>query len=209
MNGLVNGFYRVAEWVTRLVYVNLLWIGFTIVGLGVLGLIPATTAMFAVVRKWVSGDDDIPVFQTFWGVYRDEFWKVNGLGLILVAIGYLIYVEYSILRTQESVVYYVASFGVLAQFIMYGIVVMYFFPIYVHFSLKSFSYFKWPFFLGIGHPILTIFLAVVTNAVLYFALKTLPALVVFVGGSTMAFFLTWGIAKTFPKFEKTAQEQEA
>src|SRR5699024_11547381 len=114
------------------------------------------------------GDDDIPIFQTFWGVYRSEFWKVNGLGLILAVVGYLIFIEFSILRTQESVVYYIASFGVIAQLLLYGIVVMYFFPIYVHFSLKSFSYFKWPFFIGIGHLRFAVFLVFVCICLFYF-----------------------------------------
>ncbi|TQS75000.1 DUF624 domain-containing protein [Ornithinibacillus gellani] len=205
MNSLVNGFYRISEWITRLVYVNLLWIAFTLVGLVVFGFAPATAAMFAVIRKWVAGEDDIPVFKTFWGIYRKDFWKVNVPGLLLALGGYLIYIEYAILRSQDSMVYYIASFGVIAQLILYFIIVMYFFPIFVHFNLKSFSYLKWPFLVGVGHPILTIFLAVVTNVLLYAVVKTVPVLLVFFGGSVTAFIITWGASKTFSKYEQATE----
>ncbi|NGP43842.1 YesL family protein [Bacillaceae bacterium SIJ1] len=202
MNGLAIGFYRVAEWVTRLAYVNLLWIAFTLVGLIVFGFAPATAAMFAVVRKWVSGEDDIPIFKTFWKVYRKEFWKIFGVGFILAVVGYFIYIEFSILRTQDSLMYYLASFGVIGQYILYFIVVMYFFPIYAHFDLKPFAYLKWAFAIGVSHPILTLFLAVVTNVLLYVTAVTLPILIVFFGGSVTAYILTWGASKTFSAYER-------
>lgn len=65
MNGFIDGYYRFAVWITRFAYLNLLWIAFSLVGLGVVGFFPATAAMFAVVRKWVHGEKDIPVFQVF------------------------------------------------------------------------------------------------------------------------------------------------
>ncbi|MDY0409153.1 hypothetical protein [Paracerasibacillus soli] len=33
MNGFVAGYYRVSVWVTRFAYLNLLWIGFSALGL--------------------------------------------------------------------------------------------------------------------------------------------------------------------------------
>ena len=64
---LANGFYRFCEWVMRLAYLNLLWIGFTLAGAVIFGLAPATAAMFAVTRQWTLGKTDVPVFQTFFG----------------------------------------------------------------------------------------------------------------------------------------------
>src|SRR5699024_8412175 len=205
MTSFANKSYRFAEWITRLAYVNLLWIIFSLLGMVVFGFSPATAAMFAVVRKWVSGDDDVPVFQTFWSTYRKEFVESNILGILLAVVGYLIYIEFSILRSQESVVYFVASYGVIAQLILYFIIVMYFFPIFVHFKLKLFDYIKWPFIIGIGHPIMTIFLAVVTNVLMYVVMHTVPILAFFFGGSVTAFILTWGISKTFSAYEKNGK----
>lgn len=207
MSGMANGFYKFADWATRLFYVNVLWMAFTLLGLVLFGLFPATAAMFAVIRKWNEGEDDIPVFKTFWESYKTEFIRVNILGWVLAILGYLIYIEFSILRTQDSVVYYIASFGVIAQLILYMVIVLYFFPIFVHFNLKMFDYLKWPFILGIQHPILTVFLTVVLNVLIFVTLNTLPVLAVLFGGSVIAFITMWGISKTFANYEQ--QEETA
>src|SRR5690625_7635570 len=87
MEGFALKYYRFTVWVVRLVYVNLLWILFTVIGLGVLGIMPATAAMFAVVRKWLRGEDDFPIFTTYKDAYKEEFLKANLLGYILAIIG--------------------------------------------------------------------------------------------------------------------------
>ncbi|WP_163536305.1 YesL family protein [Gracilibacillus sp. YIM 98692] len=63
-----------------LAYINALWILFTLAGLIVFGFFPATTAMYAVFRKRVMGDESIKVFRLFWSTYRREFIKGNKLG---------------------------------------------------------------------------------------------------------------------------------
>lgn len=201
MTRLVNGFYRVSELITRMAYINLLWVVFTILGLGIFGITPATAAMFSVIRKMVLGDDDIPVVKTFWATYRKDFIKLNLLGLILALIGYIVYIEFSILRMQTHIAYYIASFGVIVQMLLLYIVLLYFFPIFVHFNLKFTDYFKWPFMVGFRHPIMTIFLILATNIILYMIYITIPAILFLFGGAITAYILTWGVAKTFPFYE--------
>jgi len=207
MTRLTMVFYRFSEWVTRFAYVNLLWVVFTLLGLVIFGITPATAGMFAVIRKWLTGEHDVPVFKTFWEVYRKDFLKLNALGLILAFIGYFIYIEFSILRTQTHIAYYIASFGVIAQMILYFVVLIYFFPIFVHFNLKFFDYLKWPFLIGFIHPIMTIFLAIVTNVLLYILYVTIPAIIFFFGGSIVAYILTWGASKTFSFYEKIEKRE--
>lgn len=201
MKGFLKGYYQFSVWAMRLAYVNLLWVVFTIVGLGFLGLMPATAGMFAVVRKWVSGEDEIKVFPTFWSSYRKEFVKSNLVGYILIGIGYILYIEFQILRAQESLVYFIASFGVIALFILLLIILLFVFPVFVHFNLSVFQNIRWAVTIGIMHPILTIVLGGVVGFMCYIAFMTIPALLVFFGGSVSAFILTWGASKTFSKFE--------
>jgi len=201
MEGFIAGYYKFSVWITRFAYLNLLWILFTLLGFIVFGFMPATAAMFAVVRKWNMGEDDIPIFKTFWKAYREDFLKTNGLGLILFFIGYILIMEFKILRLQESVIYFIVSFSVLAILILYAIVLTYFFPIYVHFNLKISDYLKWPFIIGIVHPILTLFLVVGTVLFAYITFITIPAILFFFGGSVIAFFIMWGVSKTFSKYE--------
>lgn len=201
MKGFVKGYYTLAVWITRFAYVNLLWVMFTILGLLIFGFIPATVAMFSVVRKWIVGDKDIAIFKVFWDSYKSEFLKANLIGYILFIIGYLLTIEFQILRAQESLVYLIASYGVIAVFILYFIVLLYFFPIFVHFNLKAIHYIKWPLIVGIVHPILTIFLTVAVISINYITFLTIPALLFFFGGSVTAFIIMWGASKTFSKYE--------
>lgn len=79
LNGFVGVLYRTSEWIMRLVYLNLLWIAFSLLGIVLFGFFPATAAMFSVVRKWIMGETDVRVFKEFWQTYRKEFWKSNRL----------------------------------------------------------------------------------------------------------------------------------
>src|SRR5690625_7886567 len=96
-NILTGRFMKVCEVISRMAYVNLLWIFFTILGLGVLGIIPATVSLFTITRKWVMSEQDIPVFKTFWQTYRKEFIKSNMLGVILFEIVFLLYIDLAFL----------------------------------------------------------------------------------------------------------------
>src|SRR5690625_1946818 len=96
--GPMGGFYTLANWIMRLAYVNILWIAFSLVGIIILGFFPATIGMFTVIRKWIQGDGDIPIFTTFWATYKKEFLKSNLLGLFLSLIGYILYIDFIFLR---------------------------------------------------------------------------------------------------------------
>lgn len=202
MNGFVGGYYRFSVWVTRFAYLNLLWIFFSVIGLLLFSFFPATAAMFAVVRKWINKDTDIPIFHTFWKAFKKEFIRINMLGLVLVTSGYLLIVELQILRTQEHVAYLIASYTVIGLILIYAIVLLYIFPMFSHFQLKFTHYFKWAFLIGIGHPILTIVLFGGVIAIQYFAYATIPILLFFFGGSITAYILMWGASQVFMKYEK-------
>lgn len=201
MEGLANSLYRLCEWIMRFAYVNLLWIIFSIFGLIIFGFIPATVAMFAIVRKWIMGEQDLKIFKEFWTLYRKDLFKANVLGYILLITGYVLSIELQILRASDNIVYFISSFGVIALIVLYIIVVMYFFPIFVHFNLKFREYFKWPFIIGVIHPVLTVFLLVVISSIHYITFQMVPALLFFFGGSVTAFILMWGASRIFPRFE--------
>lgn len=201
MQGFVSGYYRFAVWATRLAYLNILWIAFTILGLGIFGIIPATVAMFAVTRKWVHRETDIPIFKTFWESYKKEFIQANILGIILFLIAYLLVIQFNILYHQESLMYKLASFSIVALMILYAIIITYFFPIFVHFDLRTFDYIKWPFIIGIVHPILTIVLIVGIGILVNILLTTIPAMLFFFGGSGISYIVMYGVNLTFSKYE--------
>src|SRR5690625_1006749 len=91
--------FRVCEIICKMAYVNVLWIIFTLFGLVAFGFFPSTVALFAVTRKWIMGEHSIPVFTTFWSVFRQEFFKSTWLGIGLFIIGYILYIDLAYLPT--------------------------------------------------------------------------------------------------------------
>lgn len=201
MAEVARGYYSVAIWITRFAYLNILWILFTMAGLLFFGVMPATVAMFAVVRKWQRSEEEVRMFAVFWEIYRQEFWKANGLGIILFALGYLFSVQFQILGAQSALVYQMAQFSVVIAFALLAVFLVYLFPVYVHFKLRTIQYLKWPLILAIVHPILTVFLLVCIGAGGYLIFQAFPAVLFFFGGSLSAYLITWGVSKTFAKYE--------
>lgn len=207
MKGFVGGYYSFAIWITRLAYLNILWILFTVLGLVVFGLAPATTAMFSITRKWVLGESEVPMFKTFWETYKKEFLRSNAIGIILFVVIYLLSIEFQILRSVEGASYFIASYAVLAMLLILSILILYLFPIFVHFKLRFIDYFKWPLIIGILHPILTVFLLVVVGGLNLLTIIFLPGLIFFLNASITAYIVTWGVAKTFDKYEDTPENE--
>src|SRR5690625_3037055 len=117
MQGFAQGYYRFSVWVVRLVYVNILRLLFTLIGLGVPGLMPATAGMFAIVRKWIRGEDDLAIFKTSKDSSRTEFLKANILGYILAVVGYFLYLDIQFMSIPE---------GLFFKFFTYIIMVVFF-----------------------------------------------------------------------------------
>src|SRR5699024_6508383 len=128
MQNIALAYYRISACIMRLAYINLLWVVFSVMGLIVIVFMRSTAAMFAVVRKWVSGDYDISIFRTFWNSYRTEFLKANLLGYMLLVIGYVLFLDLQFLRAQDNIVYTFFSFIILGLFLIYFMVLLYVFP---------------------------------------------------------------------------------
>jgi uncharacterized membrane protein YesL len=197
-NGFMAGFYRISEWIMRFAYLNLLWIGFTLLGFIFFGFFPATTAMFAVTRKWVMGETDLPTFQTFLGAYRAEFIKSNFLGLILFIIGLILYFDYRYLLQSSS------SFGqlvhtlFLAFFFIYGLLLLYVFPVFVHFDIKVYQVIIKSLLLMFLNPITSIMM-IAGSMVVSLAGAMFLILLPLISGSILSFILTWCTQHAFLK----------
>src|SRR5690625_6913715 len=115
---------------------------------------PATASMFAVVRKWVRGEDDLAIFKTFKESFRAEFLKANILGYILAIVGYFLYLDIQFMRIQEGLFFQFFTYIIIVVFFLYFIILLYFFPVFVHFELKIKQYIKCPLSFGIMNPII-------------------------------------------------------
>lgn len=200
LQGWQAGLHRVCEWIMRLLIVNLLWIGFTIMGLVIFGFFPATAAMFAVVRKWVMNDNDVPIFRTFVQVYRSEFVKVNGLGLILAVFAFTIYFYLDVYQFDSGFIFLITRVVLFVSIILFYAQLMYFFPTYVHYKLPFFQYLKMPIIFALSSPFRTIFMVIMAFGI-YMILTNFPGLQPFLAGSTLSLICMFIAYQVFSKFE--------
>ncbi|TSB45499.1 YesL family protein [Alkalicoccobacillus porphyridii] len=189
MRGPMGGLQKIAEWITRLAYINLLWLGFTIAGLVIFTIFPATFAMFAVIRKWILGETDLPVFKTFLSYFKKDFISGNLIGLLITVIGLILYVDLQFLITfaGEGIVAYF-YYPVLFVTLVVALGTLFIFPVYVHYDLKRLQVIKTAFFLMAVNPILSILMVVALGTSAY-AMLSFPATVVFFGASIPAYLI--------------------
>lgn len=203
MNGIMNVLYRFCQWVTRLVYLNLLWGAFIILGLGVFGFFPATTAMFAVIRKWIMGDTDNPVMKTFWTFYKKEFMKSNLLGMILCLTGYMLYMDYYFLQGASGLIK-LLTYPLILVILLFLFMLLYVIPISVHYEITTWKALKTSLLFVIMHPFVTITMAA-SCYIIYLIMKLIPGLIPLLGGSIITYIL---MAPTYYVFRKNQQKQE-
>lgn len=207
-SGLTSGVYRICNWIMRLAIVNLLWMGFTLVGLVIFGFAPATTALFAIIRKWVMGHDDVPIFKTFWSNYRSEFVRANILGLIFLIVGYILYVDFRFSLDFEGALQPVLLVGIMLVGIVYLLTLMYLFPVLVHFELRSLKqYIKNAFLIGVSQLPST--LLMIGGAFLtYLIIRFLPGTLLFFSASVLSFCVYWSAHRAFEKIEAKLGQAE-
>lgn len=133
-------FQTFSEWLFRLMRANLLWIGFTLLGLGVFGIMPATVALFTVVRKWNMKDTDFKVYPVFKEAYFKSFKESNLIGLIFLFIAAFLFLDLSF--SEQMTGFFSLFLYVLFLFLMLMLVVviLFFFPIYVHYEFTVKEY---------------------------------------------------------------------
>jgi uncharacterized membrane protein YesL len=145
----------ICQWITRLAYINLLWLLFMILGLFVLGAAPATVAMFTLIRKWIMGESDLPVFTTYWETYKKEFWKANSLGFILAGISIILYLDWRLISSLQGSLYPILMGCLIGVFFLFLVLTLFIFPVYVQYEYKTLQYIKTAFLLGISYPLYT------------------------------------------------------
>lgn len=207
LSGLWGGFYRISVWVTRFAWLNMLWIAFTLIGLILFGFMPATIAMFAVVRKWVLKEYDIPVFETFFKEYKSNFLRANLLGLVIYIIGYFlsVFLKYTGLMNDTSFYPILLGIFVIAAF-LYVMLVLYIAPVYVHYQLHFWQYIRYAVSIGavnLHYSICTITIL----AGIYFASLKFPGITLFFSFSVSAYASMFIIHIGFSQLLKKQQKQ--
>ena len=186
---IVNTLDKIFTWIMRLAAVNALWFLYTLKGLIILGLFPATLSAMKIFRKWKLGDFDFPIWKTFKQEYHAEFGKSNAIGWILTMAGIVLSLNYLAIQSMGSVsILSHVAFYLLIFF--YLTLVIWSFPQLAHYDGKISHFFKNAIIIGFGRIHYTIAVLVYVYAVLYISLK-FPGLLPFFTISAIALGWIW------------------
>lgn len=203
MNLFTSTIYRATEWITRLAYLNLLWIFFTLTGLLLFGFFPSTLAMYAIVRDWLNGKTDIDIFKNFWNYYKTEFVKSNLLGLFLITIIVLIGLDIYYVQMNDFTWISIPLYAMILLFILF---LFYLFPAFTHFDLNLFPLIKNTFFIMLISPLHTLLIIICIGALFIF-INVFPGSAFIFGGSLYALITSWLALHAFNKLAQNRVNQ--
>lgn len=201
MKGMLSGIYRISEKVMLIAYTNILWILFSLLGFVLIGIMPATVAMFAVMRKLIREEEQVSISSLFWNKYKDEFVKANLYGYLLLIVGAVFVMDVMLFQSLDGLPFMLLSILSAGLLLVFLAVVLYFIPLYVHYDLPFFQYIKTAFLLTFTHPIQT-FIMIASGAVIGFILLLLPGSLFFFSGSLYCFIVTKTALKVFAHVEE-------
>lgn len=166
-------------WLSDMVHLQLLWVLFTLAGLVIGGLFPATYALFAVQRQMIRKKSVGQLNKLFWKEYKANFVKANGLGLLssLLVLGLYLY--------YQSVINIVGPMRVVFSFVAIGVIVFAAMtvvltgPVAAHFELNIFQIIKHAVIIEVSCPIHTVAILAATAA-FGWSIYQFPVLVPFV-----------------------------
>lgn len=184
------------EWFMRLAYVNCIWLLFS---LPVITLPQSTVSLFTVTGKWIQGETDIPVFKTFYGAFKNNFWKSLQLGVVLLLLISLLYIDFTILQTETSSVFLVLRYGLYVLIILFLITIFYVFPVYLKWGLPWYKCLFVALMVGLSHPVLT-FLVICSSLFTMFIFLFWPGIGLFFAGSLNALLISKVVDLRFEKW---------
>ncbi|MGY3715721.1 YesL family protein [Sutcliffiella cohnii] len=192
--------YKILEWITRFAYINALWIIFTLAGGILLGLFPATVALYSIIRQWLKGNWEQPIFQQFFLYYKLEFWKSNRLGIFLYTIGIILTINIFFLYENINLLLSWTAAPFLAGIVIFILLLFYLFPAYVHFDEQNKVVVKDAFLIMLISPIYTLgmFISIAAFAVI---VSLLPALFFIFGVSFYGFITMWFALHAFNQIQ--------
>lgn len=203
MNGkeIVSKLDFILQWIFRLVVLNVAWIFYSVLGLFVAGVFPATAAMLSVARKWILGEHDIKIFQTFKNAYRQEFATANILGWILTITGVILYVNFQLMKNSVSVFSVVTPFAFYLMVFFYMILLIWAFPMLVHYKATWRQHLKNAIIVGLSKIHYTLMCGLAIFAILYLSLSY-PGIIPFFTISVLGIGVMWVTLRVFTKMDQ-------
>lgn len=206
-NGIVTTLDKIMHWVTKLAFLNFLWIAFSILGLFVAGAFPATVATLNVSRKWIGGEQDLKIWKTFKGTYRQEFFSANILGWLFTLIGLVLYFNYRLLAASQGEVLFIVPIAFYIVTFIYIFIVIWTFPLLAHYQASIMQHLKNALVIGLTKIHISIAKVIVIFSVLYLSLE-LPVLIPFYTFSICSLVWIWLSMHVFSQLDNRSVSEK-
>ncbi|WP_254678671.1 YesL family protein [Arthrobacter sp. 24S4-2] len=179
-------FFDTLLWIACL---NLLWIVFTLAGLGVFGVGPATAAAQILVRRRVRGEA-APLIRFFVREYGRNFARGNGLALPVMLAGAALALNWNYFARSGDLLPQLMAAGVFVAAIFLAAVACHLFPMFARYELPLAQYLLMSSRFALRHLAGTAILLFVTAAAL-FASQALPGLIPFFSVGAWLYVTGW------------------
>ncbi|WP_078551338.1 YesL family protein [Bacillus alkalicellulosilyticus] len=198
---IVSSLDYILRWIMQLAVINLLWFYYTLIGLFVGGVFPATVAALGLSRKIIMGEMDVEKRKTFKRIYKEEFLRANLIGWFLTAIGVVLYLNYLAIINSNEELFFVIPFTFYFILLFYLIVVIWIFPLVAHYQTSWFGYIRSAIIIGLTKIHYTLASALVISVVVYFSLD-FPGIIPFFSISLIAISCMWIAMQTFGQLDQ-------
>lgn len=236
MKGAMGGLYKLTEWITRIAFSNILWVlcaspflfvlftkflllmqvpdahneqilsNWILALLAPFLLFPATAALFTVVRKWVMGDPDIPIFKTFFRGYKENYKHAMIGGFVYTILFVIMYVDYTVYMTQLSG-FQLVGIVMLVLLLVLFVSMFNFFSMAVHYEMKTRHLLKNAILLTLIRPF-RVFSTLLGSAVIVYIGMKMPVLFVFFLFSIIALLAFFNFYATYMKMQEQAERMK-
>ena len=163
-------------------YLNLLWL---LCSLPIVTLGASTTALYTVTLKMAKGED-VPVTRQFFRAFRENFRQSTVLWLILLAVGLCLAGDgYILVHLRASstgtpaVIWTLMLALVIAAAVVYGIVLLYVFPLVASVVNSNLAMLKNSFLIGTHYLFCTILVFAIHLAIFFVTVRFFTPLLIF------------------------------
>lgn len=129
-------------WIERMMHVQFLWIIYILRGLLILGLFPASAAMFATMRRFIRQPGGFGVNDYFKEEYSENFWKANKLGYFLLFMLYLFVQNFRSAQLMEGTIGFIFVVISFVLIIIISLLLISIWGTFAHFNLGIFQLIK-------------------------------------------------------------------
>ncbi|WP_058306510.1 YesL family protein [Gracilibacillus massiliensis] len=198
---------KFCEGLIKLVYLNILWFFFSLLGAGIFGIVPASVTLCKLQKRWLEEKYTRSITKEFWNYYKKHFFRSNGLAIIMLIIGGIIYFDLTFFMKMEGLVPQMVSIMIFILSVWFMMTLIYIFPIYVSYQLKLLEYIKYAFIIGMLNPLKTVGIAVSLFGIVYLSL--FYPQILFSVGISLTFFMIMIISLQAIDHVTVLQEKQA